>query len=184
MSGACIFVMRAQQEETSDPTKTDVPAIVATPAPAAESAYHGFFGDLVSPKALLATAPGTILDQIHPFPAEWGEGTRAVEKRAGSLYAQFVIGDSWNVASAPSTTKARISPAADRAAFSRASPTWLWIQWLRASPMEAVSRPIRCWLTITEAGPSQLYGSRPAFALPDRSSNGEPAMSECARAGT
>jgi hypothetical protein len=87
------FVMRAQQEKTSDPTKTDVPAIVATPAPAAESAYHGFFGDLVSPKALLATAPGTILDQIHPFPAEWGEGTRAVEKRAGSLYAQFVIGD-------------------------------------------------------------------------------------------
>lgn len=57
------------------------------------SAYRGFGSDLFSFKAFLATAPGTALDQIHPFPKEWGVGTRALEKRAGSLYAQFVIGD-------------------------------------------------------------------------------------------
>jgi hypothetical protein len=83
--------MLAQQESASDPPKTDAPVIAATPAP--ESAYRGFLRDLVSPKALVATAPGTILDQLHPFPAEWGEGTRAVEKRMASLYGQFVIGD-------------------------------------------------------------------------------------------
>jgi hypothetical protein len=83
--------MRAQQESASDPPKTDAPVVVDTPP--AVSAYHGFLNDLVSPKALLATAPGTILDEIHPFPVEWGEGTRSLEKRVGSLYAQFVIGD-------------------------------------------------------------------------------------------
>jgi hypothetical protein len=34
-----------------------------------------------------------LLDQWHPFPKEWGEGTRSVEKRVASLYGQFVIGD-------------------------------------------------------------------------------------------
>ncbi len=33
------------------------------------------------------------MDQLHPFPKEWGEGTRALEKRAASLYGQFAIGD-------------------------------------------------------------------------------------------
>jgi hypothetical protein len=84
-------VSRAQDETAPDPPKTDAPPIAVTRAP--ESAYHGFLNDLVSPKALLATAPGSILDQVHPFPKEWGEGTRALEKRAGSLYGQFVIGD-------------------------------------------------------------------------------------------
>jgi hypothetical protein len=42
---------------------------------------------------LLATAPGTLLDQLHEFPKEWGEGRVSAEKRAASLYGQFVIGD-------------------------------------------------------------------------------------------
>jgi len=66
-----------------------------TPAvtPPADPPDHGFWRDLISPRALLATAPGTILDQIHEFPKEWGEGVPAAEKRAASLYGQFVIGD-------------------------------------------------------------------------------------------
>jgi hypothetical protein len=88
------MVLSAQEENLSDPPKTDASAapVVSDPQPQ-PSAYHGFFADLVSPKALLATAPGAILDQLHPFPKEWGEGTRAAEKRVASLYAQFVIGD-------------------------------------------------------------------------------------------
>jgi hypothetical protein len=84
-------ILRAQDPSVPAQSETDVQA-VAPPQPS-QSAYHGFINDLVSPKALLATAPGTLLDQLHPFPKEWGEGTRAVEKRAASLYAQFVIGD-------------------------------------------------------------------------------------------
>lgn len=83
--------MRAQEESIAEQPKTDAPVISA--APAAAPADRGFFRDLFSPQALLATLPGTALDQFHRFPAEWGEGTAAVEKRAGSLYAQFVIGD-------------------------------------------------------------------------------------------
>jgi hypothetical protein len=49
--------------------------------------------DLISPRALLATAPGTLLDQIHEFPKQWGDGLNGAEKRAASLYGQFVIGD-------------------------------------------------------------------------------------------
>lgn len=79
---------RAQQEST--------PAtgpVAAAPDAAPPSAFQGFANDLISPKALLATAPGALLDQLHPFPKEWGEGRRAFEKRVASLYGQFVIGD-------------------------------------------------------------------------------------------
>jgi hypothetical protein len=85
------LALRAQEENASAPPTPVVPAPVNAPKPA--SAYSGFLSNLYSPKALLATAPGAILDQLHPFPVEWGEGTHAVEKRVGSLYAQFVIGD-------------------------------------------------------------------------------------------
>ena len=84
-------MLRAQEESAIEQPKPDPPVLANTQP--SESAFHGFFADLVSPKALLATAPGAILDQLHPFPKEWGEGTVAVEKRVGSLYAQFVIGD-------------------------------------------------------------------------------------------
>lgn len=83
--------MFAQEESASEPPKTDSAAAIAQPPQ--PSAFRGFFSDLVSPKALLATAPGAILDQLHPFPKEWGEGTKAAEKRVASLYGQFVIGD-------------------------------------------------------------------------------------------
>ncbi len=74
------LLSRAQEDSQPDP-------------PAAQSAFHGFAADLLSPKALLATAPGSLLDQLHPFPKEWGEGHRAFEKRVASLYGQFVIGE-------------------------------------------------------------------------------------------
>ncbi len=83
--------MRAQ-EETATGLSAPEQSAVALPQPP-ESAFHGFISDLYSPKALLATAPGAAMDQLHTFPKEWGEGTRALEKRAGSLYGQFVIGD-------------------------------------------------------------------------------------------
>lgn len=89
---ALASLMHAQDETSADPSKPDAPAIVAAPQ-LQDGAFHGFFADLLSPKALLATAPGAILDQLHPFPKEWGKGTKAIEKRVGSLYAQFVIGD-------------------------------------------------------------------------------------------
>ena len=70
-------------------------AATADPATdtAAPSAFQGFARDLISPRALLATAPGAVIDQMNPFPKEWGEGRRAFEKRVASLYGQFVIGD-------------------------------------------------------------------------------------------
>jgi hypothetical protein len=89
LASACLQLY-AQEENAPDSSKPD-PAMVATAAP--QSAYSGFFRDLVSPKAFIATAPGAALDQLHPFPKEWGEGTVAFEKRTASLYGQFVIGD-------------------------------------------------------------------------------------------
>ena len=93
-------MLRAQEETpatspAAPPAQPIAPAapVIADPQSQAEPAFHGFFSDLVSPKALLATAPGAILDQLHPFPKEWGEGKKAAEKRVGSLYGQFVIGD-------------------------------------------------------------------------------------------
>jgi len=101
---ACLgAVAHAQDTTVTEQTVTDQPASAApvvpitavTPAvsPASQSAFSGFFKDLISPRALLATAPGTLLDQIHEFPKEWGTGVRGAEKRAASLYGQFVIGD-------------------------------------------------------------------------------------------
>jgi hypothetical protein len=86
-----------EQPKTNQP-KTDQPTTAATPVTPAvstpsSSAFSGFFKDLISPRALLATAPGTLLDQIHEFPKEWGTGWRGAEKRAASLYGQFVVGD-------------------------------------------------------------------------------------------
>jgi hypothetical protein len=88
-------VGRAQDETAAEQPKTDQPVILVTPAVSApvDPPDHGFWKDLISPRALLATAPGTILDQLHEFPKEWGEGVPAAEKRAASLYGQFVIGD-------------------------------------------------------------------------------------------
>ncbi len=85
------LVLRAQEESAPDPPKTDAPVVAAAPADAYKD--RGFFRDLFSPQALLATLPGTALDQLHQFPREWGEGRVSAEKRAASLYGQFVIGD-------------------------------------------------------------------------------------------
>lgn len=84
------LLSRAQEETGFQQPSAPAPAL---PAPLTPSAFQGLPADLVSPRALLATAPGAILDQLHTFPKEWGQGSRAFEKRAASLYAQFVIGD-------------------------------------------------------------------------------------------
>jgi hypothetical protein len=89
-------VGRAQEETGAGPPQTDQ-LVIAAVTPVATTPLdppdQGFWKDLVSPRALLATAPGTLLDQIHEFPKEWGTGARGAEKRAASLYGQFVIGD-------------------------------------------------------------------------------------------
>jgi hypothetical protein len=93
-------VGRAQDETVTDQPKTEQPKTAQPAAPATPAAStapdppdRGFWWDLISPRALLATAPGTLLDQIHEFPKEWGTGVQAAEKRAASLYGQFVVGD-------------------------------------------------------------------------------------------
>lgn len=97
---ACLStVARAQDQTVTDPPATeqpkpDTPVAPVTPvASNPDPPDHGFWKDLISPRALLATAPGTLLDQIHEFPKEWGNGLPGAEKRAASLYGQFVIGD-------------------------------------------------------------------------------------------
>src|ERR1700677_622335 len=88
-------VGRAQEGAAAEQPKAEQPITAVTPAVSTptDPPDHGFWMDLISPRALLATAPGTILDQLHQFPKEWGEGVPAAEKRAASLYGQFVIGD-------------------------------------------------------------------------------------------
>jgi hypothetical protein len=88
-------VGRAQEGAAAEQPKAEQPVTAVTPAVSTptDPPDHGFWMDLISPRALLATAPGTILDQLHQFPKEWGEGVPAAEKRAASLYGQFVIGD-------------------------------------------------------------------------------------------
>jgi hypothetical protein len=104
--GFCLLgaVVRAQDVATVEQPKPEqladpvapapvTPVAPATPATSTDSAFSGLFWDLISPRALLATAPGTLLDQVHEFPKQWGTGVRGAEKRAASLYGQFVIGD-------------------------------------------------------------------------------------------
>jgi hypothetical protein len=84
-------VPAVEQPQTQQPVIPVAPAISAPTNP--PDPVHSFWADLVSPRALLATAPGTLLDQIHEFPKQWGTGLAGAEKRAASLYGQFVVGD-------------------------------------------------------------------------------------------
>ena len=47
---------------------------------------------LISVQAVTATLPGAIVQQFHDWPVEWGKRRNGFEKRAASLYAQFVLG--------------------------------------------------------------------------------------------
>ena len=55
-------VGRAQDESLAGQPKMDLPAAPVTPAVSTspDPAFSGFFKDLISPRALLATAPGTL----------------------------------------------------------------------------------------------------------------------------
>jgi len=69
----------------------------SAPAPPVQSAYtppphKSVFKRFFSTEAVGATLPGAIVQQLHDWPDEWGKGRPGFEKRAGSLYGQFVIG--------------------------------------------------------------------------------------------
>jgi hypothetical protein len=92
---ASLQLLGQQEGVAAQPPQTD-PAVVApaTTTPAFQPTFNtNIFQDLVSAKAAIGTIPGTLIDTWHPFPKEWGGGHVAVEKRAASLYGQFVIGD-------------------------------------------------------------------------------------------
>lgn len=55
---------------------------------------HVFFKRLVGPQAILETVPGTAFDTARGFPSQWGRSWSGIEKRLGSQYGQFVIGES------------------------------------------------------------------------------------------
>jgi hypothetical protein len=47
---------------------------------------------MFSVEAVTATVPGAIIQQFHDWPEEWGKRRAGFEKRAASLYGQFVVG--------------------------------------------------------------------------------------------
>jgi hypothetical protein len=53
---------------------------------------QSFLKRMFSLQALTATVPGAVLQQVHDWPEEWGKQRAGFEKRAASLYGQFVIG--------------------------------------------------------------------------------------------
>jgi hypothetical protein len=53
---------------------------------------QSFLKRMFSLQALTATVPGAVLQQMHDWPEEWGRRRTGFEKRAASLYGQFVIG--------------------------------------------------------------------------------------------
>jgi hypothetical protein len=59
---------------------------------AAETKSESFLKRMFSLEALKATLPGAVLQQVHDWPEEWGNRPAGFEKRAASLYGQFVIG--------------------------------------------------------------------------------------------
>jgi hypothetical protein len=67
-----------------------------TPAPAADvnapPPKQPLLKRLISVQAVTATLPGAIIQQFHDWPVEWGKNRHGFEKRAASLYGQFVIG--------------------------------------------------------------------------------------------
>lgn len=59
-----------------------------------DEAQRPCFKRWFSLEAVGATVPGAVLKQVMGWPEAWGRTRPGFEKRAGSLYAQFVIGTS------------------------------------------------------------------------------------------
>jgi hypothetical protein len=85
MAGVC-----QAQEETASPQNStaDNPVVDANAPPPQKP----FLKRLFSVEAITSTLPGAVLQQFHDWPSEWGATRIGFEKRAASLYGQFVIG--------------------------------------------------------------------------------------------
>jgi len=88
---------RAQEPAASVAASEQPKAEVVTVDPAltdVDAAAHkkSFLKKMFSIQAVTATFPGAILQQFHDWPEEWGKQRAGFEKRAASLYGQFVIG--------------------------------------------------------------------------------------------
>jgi hypothetical protein len=57
-----------------------------------EPSQKPFYKKLFTAQAVMATLPGAAVQQLHDWPNEWGQTGAGFEKRAASLYGQFVIG--------------------------------------------------------------------------------------------
>ena len=62
------------------------------PDPIPQTPQKPFYKKLFTAQAFLATVPGATVQQLHDWPGEWGKSGAGFEKRAASLYGQFVIG--------------------------------------------------------------------------------------------
>ena len=62
-------------------------------SPAWSDRRHVFIRKLLGPQAILETVPGAAFDTARGFPRQWGRGGSGIEKRLGSQYGQFVVGE-------------------------------------------------------------------------------------------
>jgi hypothetical protein len=85
MAGVC----QAQEETASPQNSTSDNPVVDANAPPPQKP---FLKRLFSVEAITSTLPGAVLQQFHDWPSEWGATRIGFEKRAASLYGQFVIG--------------------------------------------------------------------------------------------
>jgi hypothetical protein len=84
-----VVVCHAQQEAAPpDAQPPDTTAVDPNAPPPKKS----FVKRMFSVQAVTATLPGAIIQQFHDWPEEWGRKRAGFEKRAASLYGQFVIG--------------------------------------------------------------------------------------------
>jgi len=97
----CLLVVAAgtacHGQEATLPAAAEQPEVKNAPAdsPVTEAAAtrkKSFLKRMFSVEAVTATVPGAILKQFHDWPEEWGKRRDGFEKRAASLYGQFVIG--------------------------------------------------------------------------------------------
>ncbi len=89
-------ICRAQDEVPGGAIQPQAPAAAPSnepvPDPNIQASQKPFYKKLFTAQAFLATVPGAALQQWHDWPGEWGRTRTGFEKRAASLYGQFVIG--------------------------------------------------------------------------------------------
>ena len=100
---SCLCLPFAAAQEPPPPPETpavhiDSPASPDTPAVQVDSPDwpdrgNVFFKKLFGPQAILETVPGAAFDTARGFPRQWGRGGPGIEKRLGSQYGQFVVGE-------------------------------------------------------------------------------------------